>query len=272
MGRARSLAGRLGSEPEGPPEVETFDRPTDAIYETRAVVFEMPLHDCLYPHGMTYAPTGPHPFVQTLHAYRNDRTLSYEDSPLKRFYDRFQPASILELLYPPDVVERYRHARLAEFSTTSFQPFLPWDSGAVRATGEKGLGAKHGHQGFGPVSEEKGRLEFERLQSTFESIERHGYRPRSGPDGEIRGYFLTDGPRARFVVRAGQHRVASLAALEHDVARVAFLPRFTRAIDAATIPQWPLVRRGIFSEELARTFVDLQLTTDGAWVLDGKGA
>ena len=270
LDRARRVA-RRSMRPREPLDLTPLDRPTDAIYVTRPIVFEVPLRDCLYPHGMSYGPEGRHPFVATLRAYRGDRDLTYEQSPLKAFYDSFQPASMLDLLYPSDTAERYRTSALAGYATGVHQPFLPWDARVVRAGSEKGLDAEHGHQGFGPVSEAKGKLEFERLCRTYDSIEQQGYRPSRGPNGEIRGYFVSDGARHRFIVRIGQHRTAALAALGHERLRVGFLPNFTRAIDVGSIDQWPLVREGVYSRGLARELVELYLSSAGAWVAQEAG-
>lgn len=262
----------LKGAPQPAPEPIPLETPTDAIYMTGSVIFRVPLTCCVYPHGMSFGPDGWHPFVETLKAYRNDRDLLYEGSPLETFYATFQPGSMLELLYPRDVVRVHADAPLADYGTGTFQPFLPWDGAIVSATGEKHLDAAHGHQGFGPVSEKKGRFEFERLRTTFESIEAHGYRPRPGRSGEIRGYFLTDGDRWRFVVRAGHHRTASLAALGHESIRVGFFHGFTRSVDAATMERWPLVRNGPYDRTLARILVDLILSTAGLGVADEAGS
>ena len=269
--RVRAMNRRITGRKATAPEITPLERPTDAIYVTRSIVFEVPLADCMYPYGMAYGPHGWHPFVETLHAYQRDRGLTYDRSPLKAFYSAFQPHSFLDLYFPRAFADRHRESELARLTARDHQPFLPWDTKVVRAGGEKDLDASHGHQGFGPVSQEKGELEFARLTRTFQSIERHGYRPRGDGDGEIRGYFLTDGARARFIVRVGQHRTASLAALGRETIRVGFVRSFTRSIDAGSMDHWPLVRRGVFPRTLAREFVELMLGTDGTWIARQAG-
>lgn len=254
-----------------PPVFVEAERAPDAAYRMGPVVFTVPVDRCLYPYGYSFGPKGWHPFVATLRAYARDRSLTYERSPLQAFYERFQPASVLELLYPPEVVSRRRGSPLGSFPLSEFEAFLPWHGKPAPRRSETELPAHYGHQGYGPVSPEKGELEFERLRATFESIERRGYRPREIAGGDITGYFLTDADRFRFIIRAGQHRMAALAALGHERVQVAFTADHCRLVDVRTVSLWPLVRNGPYDRELAELLVDMFLNDAPPWVADAHG-
>lgn len=232
-------------------QVLSLDRERDAIYGVGDVRFFVRSEVCFYPYGFGYARW--HPFVATLRQYAHQGDLRYEDSILKRFYEAFQPRNMLELYFPPPH-DDHRQGALARYSPREFLPVLPWDPEAQPVRGEKGLAAKHGHQGYGPVSLEKGRLEFKRLTAAYDAIVRSGYQPRGGDD--IRGYFLLRGHEHRFLLRSGLHRAAALVAQGHDYLPVGFHGDHPRAIHVSDLPHWPLVRSGIFPEHLARRFID----------------
>lgn len=235
----------------------------------------MPLGRCRYLYGGTFGPvdgedratSGWHPLVAVLHEFAANPELRYEDSVLATFYQRFQPRNQVEFFFPRSVASAQAGAALARAPMGhGYAPLVPWqlelESGSDR--GEHGLGPEHGHQSFGPVSSEKGRSEFERLRSTYVSIRDHGYRPERAK-GDIAGLFVLRGADYRFVIRSGHHRMAALAALGAATVRVGFFHRDPRAVNAEAIPAWPLVREGVFDEELAVRFVDQLFDLDQSW-------
>jgi hypothetical protein len=227
--------------------------PPDAMHVSGDVAFDVPIASCVYPYGASYDPGRWHPFTATLRQHR-DRTgpSSYETSVLQRYYAAFRPVSVLELLFPPDVVADHQDTKLARLGTHEYEPILPWSGGLHPPHGEKGLGTEHGHQGFGPVSEAKGRLEFRRLVDVYQSLERDGFDPARG---RITGTFVVRGLAYRFVIGSGFHRLAALSVLGLASVRVQFEPHQLRGVHAELADRWPLVRRGVFDERLARTFV-----------------
>jgi hypothetical protein len=221
-----------------------FVTPTDAIYTRANIVFEVPLSKCHFSCHFSYGPDGWNPFVETLMEYGAHRHTQYEGSILNRYYERFQPKTTMELYLGPLQGETRWAGSWHRFPLGTYSPILPWQPRVYRASGEMGLDASHGSQAYGPVSPAKGRLEFSRLASTYDSIERHGYRPSGAPDAEIMGYFLRRRGDYRFVIRAGFHRMAVLAALKHDPVRVKFYPHYPRVIDLADLENWPQVKAG----------------------------
>jgi len=257
------------------PDVTRLGAPTDAIYAHRDLIVEVPLARCRYLYGGTFGPvhgedpatSGWHPFVAVLHQWSANPELRYEDSVLAEFYRRFQPRNQVEFLFPRDVAAAHADAALARAPMgAGYAPLVPWqlalEPGSDR--GEHGLGPEHGHQSFGPVSSAKGRTEFTRLRSTFVSIRDQGYQPtRAGR--EISGLFVLRGDDYRFVVRAGHHRMAALAALGVATVRVGFFRQDPRAVNVEAVRTWPLVREGVFDEALAVRFVDQLFAEDQSW-------
>jgi hypothetical protein len=227
----------------------------DAILYRGDISFEVPLRLCRYPYGFRYGSRGWHPFVETLRQFRESGgDLAYEDSVLSKFYAGFQPATTLELLFPPDVVSRNLDSALAAYPLDAYAPLLPWNAEIFPARGEGRLSAEHGHQGFGPVTETKGRLEFSRLVTTYESIVQAGFRPEKS--GGIRGYFVTRGAEVVFVIRTGFHRCAALSVLDHEHVRVGFAEELPRSLATETLSTWPLVRNGPYDDDLAGQFIE----------------
>ncbi|MDF1522166.1 MAG: hypothetical protein P1P87_05030 [Trueperaceae bacterium] len=219
------------------------------------VLFDVPAAACVYPHGASYDPQRWHPFTATLRQYRDlGGDVTYETSILRSYYERFQPATLLELFFPPEVVATNEDASLAHLQPCEVEPVLPWDAALVAPMGEAGLDPSHGHQGFGPVSAAKGRLEFGRLTHLWDELHREPF--DVDENGGVQGYFLLRGADYRFVVRVGFHRVAVLSALGVPKVRVHFVDGQARAWHAETLARWPLVRTGVYPEPLARRFVD----------------
>ena len=258
---ARKVLGRLGLElrykkaEAGLAQLTTLEDPCDAIYQHGDVAFEVPLAQCRYPFHFSYDPLGWHPFVQTLRQYQENPELCYRESVLYEFYRKHQPKSLLEAFFgtpaaPPTEVSAGLSS-LAELAIPQYEPFFPWDPKKPTAKGEKGLDSAHGHQGFGPVSDDKGQLELLRLTRTYDSIKTNGYQPGHGHDGDIRGYLLKADGDYRFVIRQGLHRAAVLSAMNYTHIRVRFFDPYPRAIFKAELPNWPQVKRGVMSEEAA---------------------
>src|SRR5690606_12261680 len=166
--------------------VTMFDTPTDALFGPAGVVFEVPLDRCRYLYGGSYGPTlgssaefsGWHPFVALARQLSERPDLRYEDSVLASFYERFQPRNQVEFFFPAHVAAEHAGSRLAGLPLADGRlPVLPWHSVVTYGKGEHGLGPEHGHQSFGPVSDEKATLEVNRVPDTFYAIRDHGYRP-----------------------------------------------------------------------------------------------
>ena len=266
---ARSVLSRLGLEvtakqPDaGLTQLTTLEDPRDAIYQHGDIAFEMPLAKCRYPFHFSYDPLGWHPFVQTLKQYQENPELRYRDSVLFEFYSKHQPKSLLEAFFgTPDAVADDLSS-LAELAIPQYEPFFPWDPKKPTAKGEKGLGSAHGHQGFGPVSDDKGELELRRLTQTYDSIKASGYQPSHGHDGDIRGYLLKTDDDYRFIVRQGLHRAAVLSAMNYTHIRVRFFDPYPRAIFEHELSNWPQVKNGVMTQKAAECIFSMFFQENG---------
>ena len=254
----RYVLRRFGFEPlkridQSITPITVLEHPCDAIYQTGDIAFEVPLEKCRYPYHFSYDPAGWHPFVAVLNQYKCNPELSYEASILYEYYQRYQPNTIFEAFFPTTAPEDIEGAApLTKLSIPPYEPFFPWDPSKPKTKGEKGLDPSHGNQGFGPVSIEKGRLEFKRLIDTYDSVKRYGYMPAQGHDGDIRGYFLRTSDDYRFFIRQGLHRAAVLSAMNYQTVRVKFFKPTPRTVFLADSHNWPQVKEGVLSLTVAK--------------------
>jgi hypothetical protein len=187
-------------------------------------------------------PYGPdHPFCQAL---------AEGPEALSRFYERFQPQNLAEIYAP--AMSGEKGAGLPPWA-------LPWRSRKVcrPPSAEKGLGAEHGMQFWGPCSPQKVALEYQRLATTLASIKRRGYDPDGHSD--IEGQLMTDGDRVVFIVLGGKHRAAVLAHMGQSHIPVRLRRGMTAMIDARNVGGWPLVANGMMSRDLALAVLDTYL-------------
>lgn len=134
----------------------------------------------------------------------------------------------------------------------------------VKADNEKaghpGVGIEEGCKYFGPVSSRKGRIEYESLCRTFESIKFDGFKRDSGFDGDIGGFLLRRDEDYRLVVSYGHHRLAAVAALEYETIPAKIVhPVVVFRRDA---PHWSQVKRGAWTQDEAVRCFDLLFDFD----------
>ena len=190
-----------------------------------------------------------HPFTALLREYKANKSISYEDSILKKFYDLYQPNNLGEAIFIDD---NKLQLDLKQYSAQSL--LLPWTLRPRIYKGEKNLGPEHGYHNQGPVSDIKGDLEFSRLIKVYSSIESRGFKIdmyKSFKD-HIRGFFLRKGNEWRFVIISGHHRVAAMSELNYDQIPVTFQPTFPRAINYKDLLEWPQVKNGNINKITAR--------------------
>jgi hypothetical protein len=205
-----------------------------------------------------------HPGVETLLAYGHRDCHVYADSPLRSYFEVWQPANAAEALgLAPNLAHHtLRHA-------PAFGAVMPWDpqgptdawiANKIRSIGDdnRGHGAALGHKdgikSFGPVSYKKGDLEFKRFTGVYDSIRRDGYRPTTdSADGYITGFVLAHVGHSRIVITVGQHRIAALTALGWERTPVRLRPGIVHREDVAS---WPNVRSGLFTHEQALEVFD----------------
>jgi len=125
---------------------------------------------------------------------------------------------------------------------------LPWYEVRDKKdkTGEHGLNYEHGDQHFGPVSDEKIKLEAKRLDRLHESILSKGY--RKSHDGYPRGYILEKNNNYSVIIVGGQHRVSTLVYLGCKTIPVIFSKSYPPIVSINDIDNWPYVKAGIIKK------------------------
>lgn len=255
--QARSAASDLG--PLDVREITNDPFVAAKLAGSRPFVIEVPLAYCRNRRGFPYSQDGPHPFVRTTRAYAEGRAACYEGSPLERYYAHYQPQNAAESL------GLHGDPSPALLAAPPYGVVVPWERRPLAEGHERcariaknesrthgaNLSLEHGTSGVGPVSKEKGALEFSRLAKLADSIRAKGYIRSEMRDGDISARpLLWCGRGVRYVLYGGKHRAAVLAALGFNLipirVRMGNLPR------SDEIEQWPHVKDGLFSCDQAR--------------------
>ena len=256
--KALAVPGNGGSEDLKICLINKFSKPevfrvpkAGEVRDSRSTIFEVELAKCVDLYGAGY--TGDwHPFVETLKQYQQNPGLHYENSVLKEYYERFQPANLEEALF----VRRGRASRL-NMGWIGFPWF--WDKSREvifeKSPGETRPGGNH-H--FGPNSMKFASAEFDRLLPLYRMIKKEGYHPELFFDGYISGYLMIRGEDYRFVVTEGQHRMACLAALGYEKIRCRFSlqPQYPRVVAWEEVNKWSQVANKTYGRGLAIKIFD----------------
>lgn len=231
--------------------------PVEAYYLSKGNAFLMtiPLNKCFY--FDFSGENNNNPFVMTLKAYKNGSCTCFLNSPLKNFYDTWQPKNP------------------AHYDKDNKEVAPPWDFGLkrninlakarlkrkdfIKIKNELGITDKHiyGHICRGPVSEGFGEITFNRLIKIYNSIQKHGYNPYQMGSDHIRASFFVNGEDYRVTISSGKHRIAALQALSYESVPILFgPPKFPIIIRRDEVDYWPNVKAGYYTKEKALEVFD----------------
>lgn len=203
------------------------------------------------------------PFIKTIIDYIEGRCTTYRDSRLKAFYESCQPRTPSAFMQLRDSAQPWLHDLPATASILPWIDKTPQDRfEAVCYWTEKDniehgthLTMEDGCQHFGPVSERKGELEFERLIEITESIRTNGFKVDPRGNDNIWVFLLLDRDEFRFFQEGGgNHRLAALAALDYKEAIVQIKTQYIARKQEAK--WWPMVRKGYLTEQEAIAVFD----------------
>lgn len=238
--------------------------PQDLIYEAfTGSAALVPLNKCRS-NMLGYTASG-NPFVKTLKTYSNTKS-DYSGSLLEEYYEQYHPSSMREVLGSDNInLEKYHPmATVMPWSTSTPDEKLLRACVDINAPNilsreahKLGLSEKdsYGWQYFGPVSDNLGKLEYNRLISVYNAIKKNGYNPNQY--GYIHGQFLVDHQDWVWVNIGGKHRFATLAALEFKAIPVALRSRSSALfIHRSDADYWPNVKNGLFSKHDALKIFD----------------
>ncbi len=231
-------------------------RGMDAVRSSKAV-FEVEVEKCRDLNGMAYTEEGWNHFLALLRQLQQNPELEYGDSVLKTYFNCFTPRNRQEQLFEEDGEEMEPICR--------GWTLLPWmdSKGLMVNSGQRPESRPGGNHHFGPNSEAFGSREFMMIKDTFAMIQRMGYHPEIFPDGHIQGYFLKDGDDYRFMVTEGQHRMAAVGMLGYESIKCRHNAKFVRVVDLKKLGQWPQVKSGLYSRELAERVFKYYFESDG---------
>lgn len=228
--------------------------------ERRALFVEVPADLCRIS-GLLAFPTDSgrfNPFLQTLLGVRHGRVANYLESPLRVYHEAWQPAHASDLLGIPEsrVGEALRAMPpyAAIWPWHRYSPLEQMESVSRSITEENRLAglpapAQAGHENFGPVRPDKGELEFQRLVTLMERIERQGYRRHQRRDGDIEGVILRNGANAAVLIKKGKHRACALAALGYRQLPIRLFNSRRAVVDCGQAGSWGAVRAGLIRQE-----------------------
>jgi len=115
--------------------------------------------------------------------------------------------------------------------------------------------ANYGWQYFGPISQEVGEVEFNRLINVYESIKKYGYILKKKIP--IHGEYLVSGDEWVWIALGGKHRMSALVTLGWKYIPVTTRGKYGSHIVAReNMPLWPNVVNGLFSEREALKVFD----------------
>ncbi|MGK0249038.1 MAG: hypothetical protein ACI910_001773 [Oleispira sp.] len=205
------------------------------------------------------------PFVNTLKEYAKNKS-NYSNSVLAAYYNQYCPTSMQSVLKSDNASLSKHHpmATVLPWGTSTPEVKLPKICVDISA---KSLLSKEAHklglpekdnfgwQFFGPVSEDLGLQEYQRLISVYKNIKNNGYKPEQY--GYIHGQFLISDDDWVWVNIGGKHRFSSLAALEYKKIPVALRSRSSALfIRRSDVEFWPNVKNGLFSKNDALNIFD----------------
>lgn len=247
---------------------ELSDDPLGALYASGSAPFliDVPLDRIRALEGLALPciPGSHNPLVETAAGYLEGRHDEYAGSPLETFYEAWKPENAAEAL---GLGETHVSPRLA--TAPPYLAVLPWYPFGLdklerirvpilyeenRIHGSE-LGPEHGTVLAGPLSDEKGDLEYRRLTRLVRSIEERGYVEGEAAADHVGGLLLVRDSEWRVLLRDGNHRVAALAALGAATAPIVITENghCPRRAEASS---WPNVRSGLFTEDQALEIFD----------------
>ena len=264
------------------PPSRIFDDPIEALCSLQGggdlIAFECPLDRMIHRKGFRWVSSkGWHPFVESLREYEAGESTCYNDSILRSYYEKHCPEDASDALVgfntSPDVFHEYPPYgyRLSPWRSNTIcdveKNVRYWTKEDNKEHGRPDITfSSGGNKSHGPVSREKGNLEYERLTSVYESIKKNGYMYSEGYP-HFRVLKRKDEYLFRPVRR--KHRIAAMAALGYD--SVPALYDRLSVINIAMVNWWPKVVQGVWSSEQAKQYFDYLFDFDSRTWAREKG-
>lgn len=208
--------------------------------------------------------SGYHRFVKTAACLlellkKGGGELDYKTTPLYSYYQKVQPTNFGELWlqagFNTDI------GSIANMPLNRYLSWMPWtnplesNEEISQGISEQPIIPEWDSHAFGPQTEQNLANELQRIYNLIVSINQDGYAPELHDDGYIRGTLIRRNGQTRFLVAAGQHRLAVLAALGYQQIVVKYQSS-QRIIHCDKVAGLPMVQRGILSNKQAENILD----------------
>jgi hypothetical protein len=223
-------------------------------------MIEAPTEAGLSFNAFTLGPKSYHPWLLAARLVERDDASKVRDL-LATYYTLVQPRSLCDWLdVPADACPG-----LAELPVYGWAAVLPWgpadprkkirriEDTQLQENKRLGLneGISAGAKAFGPVSDDKLRVETERISRLAVSIRRSGFEPPRA-DYNVRAVFLVANGRWSWLPVGGMHRIPVAAGLGITRVPVGVIAVVRR--DDVDI--WPQVTSGLYNKDVALTLFD----------------
>lgn len=204
-----------------------------------------------------------HPLVRTLLEVMSGKARLYQESSLSNYYQMYQPLSGEDILG----LAMSEEANFSQPALWFIEPWLACPSQKEETKKIKAMQQENKRFGitppskkewlfFGPLSKERGELEFHRLTSLAKSITMNGYERSNDPDGDITGALLVRDHEYRVAIISGQHRVCALAASGHAYIPVRINVDKRAIVRRENANEWLSVKKKIYTLGQAQSIFD----------------
>lgn len=241
--------------------------PLTAVYRAEPVDTLVPVSVCRNVTLFGFGPGSFDAWQETARQLASEPDTPAGETVLARFAATFQPRTAAEVLFSSPRADVPESSPLWRIDTADVRFFWPWSPEVRPWPANVPIDLRL--PSHGPLGERVLELEVWRLKRLVASVKENGYRPLERD--AIRGTLLMLGDKLRFIIRAGFHRVAVLAALGHDEVPVRLASGAQRLMSVDQLGTWPLVREGVFSPELADLLVDRLFAEDGSVMAERLG-
>jgi hypothetical protein len=232
--------------------VGSLPTPYADAHRSHPTPFELDLTGVTTPCGFSYDETGWHPYVAALEEHLAAPDLPYERTILARYYARFRPTNVQEVLLedakaPLAPLDRWPPVPKLYKQLWTLNPRR-----LERILRDSGGWARDIKQHIGPQSAAQAGAHLSRIVTVYDSVRRDGYRPDAYRDGIVTGYFLEADGDYRFMVVLGNHRLAAFRAAGVRRVLARFHPGHPPVINASRIDEWCRRSGSVLSPEVAR--------------------
>jgi len=225
----------------------------------RPSAYSTPLKKCRTVSGLSFGEFGWHPFVALTKQLKENERTAYKDSILKRYYTAWAPKNSYDSLLgtnAPNYLKEYPaytlHHPLQTLSPDERETFMRLNIKDENMwSANVNMNEKEGYGLQGPVSEQKGEVEFNRVFKLYQNITRNGYQ-RNHNDGDITAIAVLHKGEERFLISHGQHRAAVMAGQGYGHVPM----KIINVYDTKYVNHWPQVYTKYWSPKEALSYVE----------------